>query len=137
MPDERTPSQRAALIAYWFGQGEGLTRKQIHKIGGSKLSATRLVAELRSTIDIRQDENGVWSCHYGTPSHPQTPRQRAILIAYELATKGEVRTGNIAKRLGVDRRVIYRTLCSLSIVLPIYYDEHTRTWKVLDMRELD
>jgi len=37
----------------------------------------------------------------------------------------------------MSRHTIYQMLSSLSIVLPIYYDEHSRTWKVLDLRELD
>lgn len=93
--------------------------------------------DLCDVLNLRMDENGVWSCHYGTPSQPQAARQRAIFVGYELATKGETRSSVLAKQLNINRKTAYKMLCNLSLVLPIYYDEHSRTWKVLDMRELD
>jgi transcriptional regulator of acetoin/glycerol metabolism len=127
------------LIAYYLGQGEGLTDQQIEKLSGlARRSALALIRSLSEIIDIRQDEDGIWAAYYGaTPSQPRTPRQRHSLIAYELAIKGEIKTTDLARRLGIARNTVYSSLCGLSIVLPIYYDEHTRTWKVLTGDELD
>lgn len=146
MEDERTYAQRIALVAFWLGLGDGLTSQQIGKLTGSdtpgqptnqsKHTARKIrsfFASLQAVIDLRQDEHGIWSATFpAVLQHPKTPGQRAALLAFELAVRGECRTPEVACRYNVGRNCIGKLLSNLSAVLPIYYDYVDHAWHVLD-----
>jgi len=146
LEDERTYAQRIALVAFWLGLGEGLTSQQIGKLTGSETSGQptnpskhtarkirSFFASLQAVIDLRQDEHGIWSATFPSVlQHPQTPGQRAALLAFELAVHGECRIVDVACRYGVGRNCIWKLLSNLSAVLPIYYERTDHAWHVLD-----
>jgi len=62
-----------------------------------------------------------------------TPQQKAAKVTWWLAHGEELRTRDIARKTGLSICGAYEMMVSLSLVLPIYLEDHT--WRVLDCRE--
>jgi len=60
MAGDRTPRQRAALVAWWLAHGEGMTTADVARLAGVKLrAAQQLMIELSCVLPILR-ESGVW-----------------------------------------------------------------------------
>lgn len=135
---ELTPTQRAALVAWHLGQGDGLTIGQVKRLGqyGETRKARFLISAVANVIPLGCDGE-TWAaaftpCDDGTP---QTARERAAITAYLLATKGAVTNQELRQRLGISRQKVTAMLDKLSVILPLYYE--AGEWRILTMRELE
>jgi hypothetical protein len=63
-----------------------------------------------------------------------TPQQRAALVTWWLVNGEGLRTQDVARITGLTCRGAYRLMESLSVVIPIYLDDHR--WQVSACQEL-
>ena len=142
-----TYNQKVALIAWYLAHGEGLTNDQIRRLTRIR-RAEQVLERVKRIIPLTQDAAETWSWTGATVEPPQIGRrnprrghdpyeaERAALVAFYLATRGEVYSPQIAQQLGITRQGALRLLYSLSVCLPLYLDDRRiGRWCVLDFRD--
>lgn len=122
---DRTPQQRAALLAWWLAEGATLTPDQLARrlhVGPRNLA--RLLRALLGCAHIERDALGRVYLGSRAVMYATTARERAFVLALWLQGGAQLRGVDVQRSLGLHNRTsAYRLLNVLACVLPIAPDE--------------
>lgn len=66
-----------------------------------------------------------------------TQERAAAVTVWVLQNRDGIRTDEVAEKLGMTRGGVRKILHRISSIIPVYYDEGRRVWRLIDDYRLD
>ena len=113
---EYTLLEQIARVTWWLMHGEAVP--------------SRYAAPVRGVLPLCEQDGLVYlrdTNHFELPDG-LSKRQQIAILAIQHLMREDLRAEDLARRVGVNKRVVYSVLCEISRVVPIYCAG--RRWRV-------